>query len=227
MDILIADDDDDIAAIVEYLLAQAGHQVCVTGDGNEALKLFESWRPDLVILDISMPGMNGYDVCAAIRESDALTPVIMLTARTDIVDKSIGFRTGADDYIIKPFIADELLLRIEAQLRRRKAITDASEPEQISYEGLTIDIKHRSAKRNDIDIELTPKEFHLLRLLATNQGTVFTREQLAEELWGRHYTGEIANVAVLVHRLREKIEPDLTNPLYIRTIWHVGYCFGK
>jgi two-component system response regulator VicR len=227
MKILIADDDEGMRVLVEHIVHEAGYEFVSAIDGLEALQFFEETRPDLLILDVMMPGLNGYEVCEQLRAHKSTVPIILLTAKGDIVDKSIGFKAGADDYLVKPFIAQELQLRIEALLRRgNKGITNGYIADKLCYDDLEIDIKRRRVEVRGAQIELTPKEFHLLHMLASNPGVVFTRDQIIKDIWGSEYTGEITGITVLTHRLREKIELDPSNPRYIQTVWHVGYRFG-
>jgi two-component system response regulator VicR len=227
MKILFADDDEGMRTLVEHIVLDAGHEFVCAEDGAEALALAESGRPDLLILDVMMPQLNGFEVCEKLREQKVSAPIILLTAKGDIVDKSIGFKAGADDYLVKPFIPQELQLRIEALLRRgTKGLSTGYMADKLCYDDLEIDIKRRKVTVRGKNIDLTPKEFHILHMLASNPGVVFTREQLVEDIWGQQYSGEITGITVLVHRVREKIEVDPSNPHYIQTIWHVGYRFG-
>ncbi|MDR0515407.1 MAG: response regulator transcription factor [Coriobacteriaceae bacterium] len=227
MKILLADDDEGMQTLVEHIVLDAGHEFMGAKDGEEALALCESKKPDLLILDVMMPGMNGFKVCERLRAKKASLPIILLSAKGDIVDKSIGFEAGADDYLVKPFIPQELQLRIEALLRRgQKSRFGNFIADRLCYDGLEVDIKRRKVEVRGREVELTPKEFHVLHMLASNPGVVFTRDQLIEEIWGSRYTGELTGITVLVSRIREKIEQDPTNPHYIQTVWHVGYRFG-
>ncbi|MDR0350879.1 MAG: response regulator transcription factor [Coriobacteriales bacterium] len=227
MRIMLADDDAGIQALVAHIVREAGHELISAMDGEEALTVFERERPDLLILDVMMPKLNGFEVVTRLREKKAATPIILLTAKGDIVDKSIGFNAGADDYLVKPFIPQELQLRIEALLRRgQKGRSRGYLPDVLTFDGLEIEAKKRRVIAQDRLVELTPKEFHLLYMLACNPGEVFTRDQLIEDIWGPDYVGEVTGITVLIHRLREKIEPDPHEPRYIQTVWHVGYRFG-
>ncbi len=227
MKILLADDEEGMRTLVEHIVLDAGHEFVCAMDGIQALQLYEEERPDLVILDVMMPGLNGFEVCEQLRARKASVPIILLTAKGDIVDKSIGFKAGADDYLVKPFIAQELQLRIEALLRRgSKGLTTGYIADRLQYDDLEIDIKRRKVEVRGQTVDLTPREFHLLHMLASNPGVVFTRDQIIEDIWGAEYTGEITGITVLAHRVREKIELDPSNPRYIQTVWHVGYRFG-
>ncbi len=227
MKIMLADDDEGIRTLVGHIIRDAGYDFCVATDGLEAIELYKTERPDVLILDVMMPGLNGFDVCKRLRDEKATVPIIVLTAKGDIVDKSVGFKAGADDYLVKPFVSEELLLRIEALLRRSgKVMTEGYLSDKLQFDGLEIDVKRRRVDVLGTVVSLTPKEFHLLHMLASNPGVVFTKDQLIEDIWGAHYEGELAGITVLVHRLREKIETDPSNPRYVQTVWHVGYRFG-
>ena len=225
MKVLFADDDEGMRTLVGHILEENGHEALMAKDGEEALRLFDQHRPDLVLLDVMMPTLDGYGVCGRIRAR--ATPVIMVTAKGDIVDKSIGFKMGADDYLVKPFIAQELLLRMEALMRRfHMAATQGRAEEVLSFDGLSIDVANRKVRAYGRDVALAPKEFQLLVILAGNPGQVFSARQLTEEIWGPEYAGEITGITVLVHRLRNKLEDDPSNPRFVQTVWHAGYRLG-
>jgi two-component system response regulator VicR len=227
MRIMLADDDAGMQTLVSHIVREMGHAFLCVGDGEEALGVYEQEKPDLLILDVMMPRLNGFEVTTRLRDKRATVPIILLTAKGDIVDKSIGFKAGADDYLVKPFIAEELQLRIEALLRRgRKGRTRGYLPDVLTFEGLEIEAKKRRVVAQGRIVELTPKEFHLLYMLACNPGEVFTRDQLIEDIWGPDYVGEATGITVLIHRLREKVEPDPHESRYVQTVWHVGYRFG-
>jgi two-component system response regulator VicR len=227
MKIMLADDDAGMQTLVGHIVRETGHEFLCAGDGEEAIELYEREKPDLLILDVMMPRLNGFEVTSRLREKRAAVPIILLTAKGDIVDKSIGFSAGADDYLVKPFIPQELQLRIEALLRRgRKGRNHGYLPDVLTFDGLEIEAKKRRVTAQGRQAELTPKEFHLLYMLACNPGEVFTRDQLIEDIWGPEYAGETTGITVLIHRLREKIEPDPHEPRYVQTVWHVGYRFG-
>lgn len=219
--ILIADDEKNITDIIAFNLQKEGFEVVCAQDGQQALKLFEEKNPDLVLLDIMMPVMNGIEVCSQIREKSQV-PIIMLTARADEVDKVLGLETGADDYVTKPFSISELIARIKANLRRN----DNMEPKIISLGGLKIDLNRYEVSCDGKMISLTPKEFDLLKFLASNPNKVFTREELLNKVWSYEYFGDARTVDVTVRRLRMKIENEPDNPKYILTKRGVGYFFG-
>ena len=231
MKVMLADDEENIRTLISHLLVEEGYECCMAEDGSEALALAQEQHPDLIILDIMMPKVNGFDCCTALREMGVEAPIIFLTAKGDIVDKSVGFKAGADDYLVKPFIPQELLLRIEALLRRSKAASQdqgtqkGNMPERLEFPGLDIDAKTRKVHVRGQAVDLTPKEFHLLYMLACNAGRVFTRSQIIEDVWGDEYSENTQSVTVLVRRIRTKIEQDPSNPRYLQTVWHVGYCF--
>ena len=233
MKVMLADDEENIRTLISHLLVEEGYECCMAEDGSEVLALAQEQHPDLIILDIMMPKVNGFDCCTALREMGVEAPIIFLTAKGDIVDKSVGFKAGADDYLVKPFIPQELLLRIEALLRRSKAASQdqgtqkGNMPERLEFPGLAIDAKTRKVHVRGQAVDLTPKEFHLLYMLACNAGRVFTRSQIIEDVWGDEYSENTQSVTVLVRRIRTKIEQDPSNPRYLQTVWHVGYCFRR
>lgn len=223
--ILIVDDEPKIVKAVSYRLESEGYQVSVAYDGEEALRKATTEHPDLIVLDLMLPKMDGYEVCRKIRKTMD-TPIIILSARSDELDKVAGFQAGVDDYMTKPFSPAELALRVKAVLRRTRDRLDGRRPEEIISHGeLTVDRRTRTVKRGNEVIEVTAKEFDLLWLLASNPGRVFTREELLERIWSSDYEADYKNVTVLVSRLRDKLEPDPSNPRYIRTVWGVGYKF--
>lgn len=224
--ILVADDEPKILKILVNTLQREGYHVTAAEDGQEALEKFDQCHPDLVILDVMMPKLDGFEVCRQIRAMSNL-PVIFLSAKGESVDRIVGLTLGSDDYITKPFDTAELLLRIKAILRRagdRKEMADNSEIIQVA--GLVIDRTSRNVEVEGQDIQLTSKEFDLLWLLASRPNQVFTRDQLIYQIWHTEYVDDTGVVTTLVKRLREKVEPDPGNPRYIKTIRGVGYKFG-
>jgi len=222
--ILVVDDDLKICKFLVSFLAREGYEVYSAQDGDEALAKFREVDPHLIILDVMMPGKDGYEVCKAIRETSQV-PIIFLSAKGEIEDRVLGLATGSDDYLTKPFDNAELLLRIEAILRRTEKY---AEPQQqvVKVAGLEINRDTHQVKVNGQEVELTNKEFELLWLLARNPNQVFTREQLIYQIWDSYYTGDTGIVTTLVKRLREKIEDNPSNPRYIKTIRGVGYKLG-
>lgn len=224
---MLADDDQGIQTLVGHIVREEGHEFCCASDGEAAIRMVDVERPDLLILDIMMPRKDGFEVCEAVRAKDDGIPILILTAKGDIVDKSIGFRAGADDYLVKPFMPKELSLRIEALLRRRvPAKATGAIAEIIGYGELEIDVRRRRVTVAGQQADLTPKEFHLLFMLASSPGTVFTKDQLVRDIWGPEYVAESSSITVIVRRIREKIEKDPSDPQYLQTVWHVGYRFG-
>lgn len=222
----MAEDDSSIRQFLHILLTREGFDVKVVGQGSEVIKECHSCNPDLLLLDIMMPGMDGFEVCRRIRKESNL-PIIILTAKEDNEDKISGLILGCDDYITKPFDSTELILRIKAVLRRVK---EYDQPENgrtiVELPGLTINYISRITEVGGKEVNLTPKEYALLWLLSNSPEQVFTREQLLYQIWDSNYYGSPSVVTSLVKRLREKIEPDVVNPYYIRTIHGVGYKLG-
>jgi len=219
--VLIAEDDREIVKVVRAYLERAGFNVLTSYDGKEALFMAQQERPDLVILDLMLPEMDGLDVCRLLRrESDI--PIIMLTARVEEVDKLVGLELGADDYITKPFSPRELVARVRATLRRAER---ASEPEIISVGEVTIDQGRHMVKVGSREVELTPTEFDLLTVLMRHPGQVFTRLQLLDRVQGYAYAGYERTIDVHIKNLRRKIEPQPHKPRYILTVHGVGYKF--
>lgn len=223
--ILVVDDEKPISDIIRYNLEKEGFAVETAFDGEEALRKVFGDQPDLVLLDIMLPKMDGFQVCRKIRETLNI-PILMITAKEEEVDKVLGLELGADDYITKPFGMRELVARVKANLRRVEIDTSA-EGSRILSGDLSIDLdKYEVKKREDV-IELTLREFELLKFLATQENQVFNREQLLRDVWGYEYYGDIRTVDVTVRRLREKIEDDSSNPKYVLTKRGVGYYFRR
>ncbi|KTE89600.1 PhoP family transcriptional regulator [Desulfitobacterium hafniense] len=224
--ILIADDEVELAELVKDFLSDEQYEALVARDGHEALELFRMNQPQLVILDIMMPGLDGMEVCRRIR-AESNVPIIMLSAKKAEVDKILGLGLGADDYIVKPFSPGEVVARVKAQLRRFK-MSAVPEPKTrlLSYSGLEIDVQGYEAALSGRPLELTTKEFELLRFLALHPNQVLTREQIFANVWGFNESGDLNNVTVHIKKLREKIESDLANPTFIKTVWGVGYKFS-
>ncbi|MFD8807098.1 response regulator transcription factor [Streptomyces sp. NPDC059597] len=220
--ILVVDDDPTVAEIVTGYLVRAGHLVDRAADGPAALARAAAHRPDLVVLDLMLPGMDGLEVCARLRERGPV-PVIMLTARGDEDDRVLGLEVGADDYVTKPFSPRELVLRVESVLRRtRPAAVPAPAP--LASAGLAVDPAARRATKNGTELALTLREFDLLAFFLRHPGRAFGREELMREVWGWDF-GDLSTVTVHVRRLRGKVEDDPANPRLIRTVWGVGYRF--
>jgi DNA-binding response OmpR family regulator len=224
--ILVVDDEEAIAEAVRARLQSEGFQVVVAGDGPEAIGLCEQVHPDLVVLDLMLPGMDGLEVCRQIQR-DRWVPVLMLTARTEEADKVAGFAVGADDYLTKPFSLRELVVRVRAILRRMDRIGALPADEPIDHAGLAIDQARRTVAVDGSHIQLTPLEFEILLTLARTPGVVFTREQLMDKVWGyRDYAGGRV-VDSHVARIRRKLGEDGAEPRFIRTVHGVGYAFRE
>lgn len=224
MNILVADDDVNNVKLAAFLLEEAGYKVTRTHDGHKVMPLIEEHQPDLVLLDVEMPGMNGFEVCQQIRRMSDV-PIIFLTAHSQLSDRIKGLQIGGDDYLVKPFEPSELLARIEAVLRRSNndALTPSS---RISQGDVTLDpVEHKVLFADGRIVMLTPLEFRLLYYLMKNPGRVLSGSQILSKVWGYDFEGESNLVAVYVRRLRTKIEPDAEHPRHIITIRNLGYKF--
>lgn len=225
--VLVVDDDPHIREVISFALDKAGFATETAGDGAEALAAIEARAPDLVVLDINMPEMDGLELCRRLRRSSEL-PILFLSSRDDEIDRIVGLELGADDYVTKPFSPRELVMRVKALLRRSAATDKAqtvSFAEPLVFDGLHLDPASYTVKRNDQPVTLTHKEFELLYFLASHPRMVFSRTQLLDQVWGYDFYGDDSNVTVHIHRLREKIEPDPSKPKYVHTVWGVGYKF--
>lgn len=228
--ILVVDDEKSIMNIIAYNLRKEGYEVICAEDGEQALTLAFSQQPDLILLDIMMPKIDGYDVCKMVREKSDV-PIIMLTARADEVDKIIGLEIGADDYVTKPFSNRELAARVKANLRRVNILKNPNkninknDPNKKQFGELAINFeRYEVFKRGEL-INLTVREFELLKFLMINQNQMFTREALLSKVWGYEYFGDLRAVDVTIRRLREKIEDDASKPRFILTKRGIGYYF--
>lgn len=219
--ILVVDDDASLAEMLTIVLRGEGFETAVVSDGTQALTAVRELRPDLVLLDLMLPGMNGIDVCRVLR-SDSGVPIVMLTAKTDTVDVVLGLESGADDYIMKPFKPKELVARIRARLRRN----DDEPAELLNIAGIDIDVPAHKVTREGEQISLTPLEFDLLVALARKPRQVFTRDVLLEQVWGYRHPADTRLVNVHVQRLRAKVEKDPENPTVVLTVRGVGYKAG-
>jgi len=224
--ILVVDDEKPIVDILKYNLSKEGYNVLTAYDGDEAIEIALKEDPDLILLDIMLPKQDGFSVCKKLREK-LTSPILMLTARGEEVDKVLGLELGADDYITKPFSMRELMARVKANLRRMAFSEPDEDAEVIKQGDLELDLKSYVVRKNGKPLDLTFREFELLRYLAAQPGQVFTREKLLEEVWGYEYYGDIRTVDVTVRRLREKVEDDPANPEYIITKRGIGYYFKK
>ncbi|MBN2178706.1 MAG: phosphate regulon transcriptional regulator PhoB [Deltaproteobacteria bacterium] len=226
--ILIVDDEKDIVDLISYNLEKEGFSTIKAYDGEWALTLVKEKKPDLMILDLMLPGIQGIDVCKLIRGSQEMSdlPIIMLTAKGDESDRILGLELGADDYITKPFSVRELIARVRTILRRTEERKERETKEPFSYKGLTIDHTFHSVTARGEKIDLSPTEFKLLTFLATHPGRVYTRDQLLDYVWGDEAFVEPRTVDVHIRRLRSQIEEDSANPQYIFTVRGFGYKFA-
>ena len=219
--VLVVDDDLALAEMLGIVLRGEGFEPVFCSDGSEALRVFRESRPDIVLLDLMLPGKDGVDVCRLIR-AESGTPIVMLTAKSDTVDVVVGLEAGADDYIVKPFKPKELVARVRARMRR----SEDSAPAELHIADLIIDVAGHSVRRGELNLSLTPLEFDLLLCLARKPGQVFTREALLEEVWGYRHSADTRLVNVHVQRLRAKIEHDPERPNIVLTVRGVGYKAG-
>ncbi len=227
--ILIVEDEKSISDIIKYNLVKEGYGVETAFDGEEALVKVFDIDPDLILLDIMLPKVDGFQICKKIRETSSV-PILMLTAKEEEVDKVLGLELGADDYITKPFGMRELIARIKANIRRTdfSSIQDNSKEQNIlDFGALTVDLSKYEVLKNNQVIDLTLREFELLKYLSEQESQVFSREKLLEEVWGYEYYGDIRTVDVTIRRLREKIEDDSSAPQYIMTKRGIGYYFRR
>ena len=221
--VLIVEDDPNIRELLQMYLEKDGYAVTLASDGGQGLDKFRTIKPDLVLLDVMMPVMDGWAVCKAIRQ-EGNTPVIMLTAKGETDDKVTGLKAGADDYITKPFEMKELLARIEAVLRRSDRNCEEAKARRLTFDKLTIDMDAFELTVDGKKVEIPPKEMELLFFLASTPNRVYTRNQLLDEVWGFDYFGDSRTVDVHVKRLREKLE-GVSKKWSLKTVWGVGYKF--
>ncbi|WP_026669472.1 response regulator transcription factor [Butyrivibrio sp. AE3006] len=223
--ILIVDDDNNIAELISLYLVKECFETLIVGDGESALEAFETFAPNLILLDLMLPGIDGYQVCREIRMKSQC-PIIMLSAKGEVFDKVLGLEMGADDYMEKPFDSKELVARVKAVLRRYKPVITEPEPTDdkvVRYQDLEINMTNYSVNYQGARIDMPPKELELLYFLASSPNRVFTREQLLDQIWGYEYVGDTRTVDVHIKRLREKIKDHET--WRIATIWGIGYKF--
>ncbi|MBQ3072351.1 MAG: response regulator transcription factor [Oscillospiraceae bacterium] len=223
--VLIVEDEQAIVDILKFNLQNEGYETLEALDGEEGLRLAREADPDLILLDVMLPKMNGFEVCGAIRADGRAVPILMLTAREEESDKVLGLETGADDYITKPFSLRELMARVKANIRRRNLDANANSATRTAG-GLSLDEAGFVAFKHGKALDLSQKEFDLLRLLMASPGKVFSREALMEKVWSYDYYGDTRTVDVMVRRLREKLEDDPGSPTYILTRRGVGYYFS-
>ena len=222
--VLVVDDEPIVRDVVVRYLQRDGFDTLEAGDGDAARAIIESGAPDLVVLDVMLPGIDGLALCRWIRTDSAL-PVIMLTARGEIADRIVGLELGADDYITKPFSPRELAIRVRNVLKRAESPTAAANVQRMTFDALTIDGKTREVTFDGQPVRLTGKEFDLLFFLASNAREVFSRKQLMDRVWGYEAALDTGTVTVHIRRLRSKIEPDPSTPRHLETLWGVGYRF--
>ena len=229
--ILVVEDDQNISELLRLYLEKEGYTVNIADDGGKGVELYRRLKPDLVLLDLMLPEMNGFEVCKLLRDKGRSTPVLIITAREEEKDKILGLDLGADDYITKPFSIRELMARVKANIRRVAMVSQAQpEPkgEALTFGRLSIDREKSSVTKDGEDLELTPREFELLSYLAVHAGKVFSRQELMERVWNYEgYVGDVRGVDVAIRRLREKVEDDPAQPRYIITRRGAGYFFQK
>lgn len=222
--VLVVDDERVVTEVVERYLQREGYEVSLASDGAEALKLAQEWAPDLVVLDLMLPVIDGLEVCRRLRQ-DSQIPIIMLTARGEETDRVVGLELGADDYIVKPFSPRELVARVKSVLRRTSAGPAQAPGGTLRFGSLTVNPQTRDVTLQGTPVHLTAKEFDLLWFLASHPSQVFTREQLMNQVWDYTYAADPSTVTVHIRRLREKVEADPIKPRYVKTVWGVGYKF--
>lgn len=220
--VLIVEDEDSIRKFINLNLQAAGFEVCEAGSGEMALSLIKDFKPEVVVLDIMLPGIDGFQVCSKLREMLPEVIIIMLTAKGQDMDKVMGLDLGADDYMVKPFNPMELIARIKAILRRAERLED-KKLEVIDIEKLRLNLKSNRFFRDEKEVELTPTEFSMLKMFMENPGKAFNRDEILDAIWGEDYFGDTKTVDVHVRRLREKIEDIPSKPHYIETVWGFGY----
>ena len=221
--ILIVDDDKNICELLRIYIEKEGFEAAIANDGETALEMFDAFAPDLVLLDIMLPGLDGWQICREIRKKSS-KPIIMLTAKGEVFDKVLGLELGADDYVVKPFETKEVIARINAVLRRSTKTEADEENKIVTYENLSINLTNYELKVNGKQVDTPPKEMELIYHLASHPNRVFTRDQLLDEVWGFDYYGDSRTVDVHVKRLREKLE-GVSDSWELKTVWGVGYKF--
>ncbi|MFQ5872565.1 MAG: response regulator [Dehalococcoidia bacterium] len=222
--ILVVDDEQMVTEVVERYLRLEGYEVAAVGDGAEAIRVAQEWEPDLVVLDLMLPVVDGVEVCRQLRQ-DSQVPIIMLTARGEETERIVGLELGADDYMVKPFSPRELVARVKSVLRRTLANVSQVPGGIIRFGTLTVNPRTREVADGAREISLTAKEFDLLHFLMSHPNQVFTREQLMDQVWDYTYAADYSTITVHIRRLREKIEANPVKPRYIKTVWGVGYKF--
>lgn len=227
--IMLIDDDESLQVLIEQIVERDGYTYCCASNGTDGLAMLRAERPDFLILDVMLPDTNGFEICETIRAEGRKVPILFLSAKGDIVDKSIGFKAGADDYLVKPFQPEELSLRINAHLRRRnkgakgEVLTGLKNRKVYQVGDLEIMFGKYEVKLRGESVSLSSREFELLELLASDAGSVFTRDQIMDSLWGGADVADPNSITVFVRKIREKIEDDPSKPRYLITVWRVGY----
>ena len=220
--ILVVEDEASIRKFIAINLERSGFEVLETDNGEAALEMASSCKPSVMVLDVMLPGIDGFEVCSKLRVDMPGLIIIMLTARAQDIDKITGLELGADDYMVKPFNPRELIARIHANLRRAEAVkTSGTTP--LSYKNLIMDLNSQKFFKDNIEIELTPTEFSVLKLFMSNIGRALSRNELFNSVWGKNYFGDLKTLDVYIRRIREKIEENPSKPQYIETVWGFGY----
>lgn len=227
--IMLIDDDESLQNLIEQIVTKEDYEFCGASNGTDGLEMLRAERPDFLILDVMLPDINGFEICQKIRDEGRRVPILFLSAKGDIVDKSIGFKAGADDYLVKPFLAEELLLRIQAHLRRGHRANQGNaegalrKKETYRVGDLEVFFGKYEVRLRGEPVTLSSREFELLELLASDPGSVFTRDQILEHVWGDKDLADPNSITVFVRKIREKIETDPSRPQYLITVWRVGY----
>ena len=229
MKVMLVDDEPSFHVLVQSVCESAGHEFRGVGDSRQAIEVFRAYAPDVVLLDIMMPYLDGYQVCEGIRALDSEVAVVFLSAKGAVPDKREAFSRGADDYLVKPFDGEELLMRLEALQRRSqraKAQTAPAPSETLKVGEFEFDSVRQTLALNGTSVQLTPKEFQILYTLALKPETVMSKEELIEAVWGKEYLDDAISIAVYVRKIREKIEQNPAKPRYLKTAWGMGYSFS-
>lgn len=229
MKVMLVDDEPSFHVLVQSVCESAGHEFRGVGDSRQAIEVFKAYAPDVVLLDIMMPYLDGYQVCEGIRALDSEVAVVFLSAKGAVPDKREAFSRGADDYLVKPFDGEELLMRLEALQRRSqraKAQTAPAPSETLKVGEFEFDSVRQTLALNGASVQLTPKEFQILYTLALKPETVMSKEELIEAVWGKEYLDDAISIAVYVRKIREKIEQNPAKPRYLKTAWGMGYSFS-
>jgi two component transcriptional regulator, winged helix family len=224
--VLILDDEDSIRQFMKINLEYQGYQTVEASSGEEAIKVFDQEDPSVAILDVMLPGISGYEVCQAIREKSPKTGIIMVSAKSQDIDKILGLERGADDYIIKPFNPQELILRVRSLMRRvnlTSGVEKESNPKTLTDGPFTLDLYSKTFYKSENDIDVTPTEFAILKNFIKNKGKAMTRDEIMEATWGENYSNDTKIVDVNIRRIRAKIEENPAKPQYIETVWGTGY----